>query len=303
MKALITGVNGFVGPYLKNHLLDNDFKVYGTDISQGVDVDFKLDLLDKNKVEEIIKKIKPDLIFHLAAQSSVKLSFLQPDFTMKVNVQGTRNILQAVKINVPYSKILVVSSADVYGVSKEVPLLESSKLNPVSPYGESRVEQEKVALSYGLNLVISRSFPHTGPGQRPFFVCSSIAKQIAEIERGKEAILKVGDVTVKRDFSDVRDIVKAYLLALEKCKFNEIYNICSGRKYSIKQILDILLSFTNKKIQINVDSKRLRKKDIPILQGDNSKFVEATGWGPTIPIEKTLRDLLEYWRKYLNKDE
>jgi len=296
MKALITGINGFVGPYLKKHLSDNNISVVGTDISFGSIVDHKVDLLDSCAVTDLIKDTRPDYIFHLAAQSSVKISLSKPEQTMDVNVNGTKNLLDAVSKYIPDSIVLIVASADVYGSCGELPFKEDSELCPISPYGESRLEQEKLALSSGLNIVVSRSFTHTGPGQKPNFVCSDIAKQIVEIERGEPPIIHVGDITVKRDFTDVRDIVRAYLLALQKCKVNEIYNICSGNLYSIKEIIDIFLSFTDKKIEINVDSMKLRKADIPIMSGDNSKFVHATGWKPVIPMEKTLKDLLEYWR-------
>lgn len=301
MRALITGINGFVGPYLKRHLLDNNFDVFGTDISGSKDVDYAVDLLDKNKVGNLIAKTKPDLIFHLAAQSSVKLSWLKPELTMNVNIEGTKNLLDSIRVFMPDSKVLVVSSADIYGVPNKIPVTEDFELNPLSPYGKSRLEQEKLALSYNLNVVIARSFTHTGPGQKPIFVCSDFAKQIAEIEKGKRVLIYVGDLTIKRDFIDVRDVVKAYLLALQKCNFNDVYNICSGRVYSVKQILDILLGFTNKKVEIRTHANRLRKNDILTMQGDNSKFIKATGWRPEIPIEKTLKDLLDYWRKSLQK--
>jgi len=301
MKALITGIDGFVGPYLKKHLLDNGFEVCGTDISSGEDVDYEVDLLDRGAVEDLIIKIKPDFIFHLAAQSSVKLSWENPELTMKVNVEGTKNILDAVKVNVPDSRILIISSADVYGVPAKLPLREDFDLKPVSPYGKSKLEQEKVALSYGLNVVVSRSFTHTGPGQKPIFVCSEFAKKIAEIENGGRAVINVGDITVKRDFTDVRDIVRAYLLALQKCKFNEVYNVCSGKSYQIKQILDILLGFTDKNIEIKSDASKMRKSDIKELVGDNSKFSKITGWKPEIQLEETLKDVLDYWRSAESK--
>ncbi len=299
MRALITGIGGFVGPYLKRHLSENNFEVYGMDISSGKDVDYETDILNKKEVEDCIINIKPDLVFHLAAQSSVKLSFSQPKLTMNVNVKGTAHLLNAVKTHIPDSKVLIVSSADVYGVSKKIPIREDFELSPVSSYGKSRLEQEKLALSYGLNLVICRSFPHTGPGQRPIFVCSDFAKQIAEIENGKESIIYIGNIDVKRDFTDIRDIVRAYLLALKKCDFNEVYNVCSGKSHSIREILDILLGFTDKEVQIRTDTAKLRKGDISILEGDNSKFVKKTGWKPEILLERTLKDLLDYWRKNL----
>jgi len=300
MRALITGVNGFVGPHLRKHLLDKGFEAFGIDISSGELVDYIVDLLDNQAIHDIMSKIKPNFIFHLAAQSSVKLSFSDPELTMKVNVQGTKNLLDAVKANAPNARVLIVGSADVYGTPKKVPVTEDSGLNPVSPYGKSRLEQEKLALSYGLNLIISRSFTHTGPGQKPIFVCSDFAKQIAEIENGKEAVINAGNIDVKRDFTDVRDIVRAYLLALEKCSFNEVYNICSGNIYLIRKILDILLGLTDKQIQVKGDLTKFRKNEILLMEGDNSKFVEETGWKSVIPMEKTLKDLLDYWRKNIS---
>ncbi len=300
MKALITGVNGFVGPYLKKHLLENNIEVIGTDISSGNEVDSVSDLLDNERIMKLVENSKPDFIFHLAAQSSVKLSWQKPELTRNVNVNGTRNLLDAVKKFVPESRVLVVSSADIYGVPKEFPIKEGNKLNPVSPYGESRLEQEKLALGYGLNVIISRSFSHTGPGQSPVFVCSDFAKQIAEIEKGKEPVIKVGNLNVKRDFTDVRDIIRAYLMCLKKCDIGEAYNICSGRVYSIREILDILLKFTDKDIKIKEDKGKKRKKDILVMDADNSKFVSKTGWKAEIPFEETLKGLLDYWRGELN---
>ena len=149
--------------------------------------------------------------------------------------------------------------------------------------------------------MVSRSFTHTGPGQKPIFVCSEFAKKIAEIENGGRAVINVGDITVKRDFTDVRDIVRAYLLALQKCKFNEVYNVCSGKSYQIKQILDILLGFTDKNIEIKSDASKMRKSDIKELVGDNSKFSKITGWKPEIQLEETLKDVLDYWRSAESK--
>ncbi len=299
MKALITGVNGFVGPYLKDYLLQNGHEVYGTDISSGKHVDLQVDLLDREGVLSLMGEVKPDLIFHLAAQSSVKLSWSKPELTSHVNVDGTRNLLDAVKEHVPQSKILLVSSADIYGPIDGV-MKENSKLNPISPYGKSRVEQEKLALSYGLNLVVSRSFSHTGPGQSPVFVCSDFAKQIAEIENGGESLIMTGDLNVKRDFTDVRDIVRAYLMAVMDCKANSVFNICSGRVYLIKQVLDILIDLTDKDILIETDFSKIRENEIPVMEGDNSKFVKLTGWEPEIAFEDTLKDILDYWRKNQN---
>ncbi len=305
MRAFITGINGFVGKHLANFLLSKEFEVFGMDISDNFEGDdkvkyYKADILDFDNLKQIINEIKPEIIFHLAGFSSIKKSFEQPELCKKINVQGTKNLLEAVinsKIN---PKILIISSADVYGIPKSIPTPETAELNPISPYAESRKEQEELCKEYmeKLQIIISRSSPHIGPGQQPIFVASDFAKQIAEIEKNlKEPIIKVGNLEVKRDFTDVRDMVKTYLLTIEKCKPGEIYNICSGKTYSIKEILDKLLSFTQVKITIKQDPNKIRKSDIPVLVGDNSKFVKATGWKPEIPIEKTLKDILEYWRE------
>jgi len=300
MKALITGINGFVGPYLKRCLLENNFEVDGTDISAGEDVDYRVDLLDKGKIEDLITKIKPELIFHLAAQSSVKKSWENPELTTKINVEGTRNLLDAVLKAGINPKILTVGSGEIYGTTKKVPFKETSPLNPNSPYSKSRLAQEKLVRNYfdrfGINVIISRSFPHTGPSQSPTFVCSGFAKQIAEIEKGMLESIKVGNLEAKRDYTDVRDMTKAYLFAIERCVSGEIYNICSGKAFSISSILDILTGLSNAKIKVEKDHTKMRPSDIPILLGDNTKFIEQTGWKPEIPFEKTLKDILDYWR-------
>lgn len=303
--TFITGINGFVGKYLSELLLSKGFEVYGIDRSDSIENNkinyFRVDLLDSNKIKQIIEKIKPEIIFHLAGFSSVKKSFEQPEICKKINITGTKNLLDAILDSDINPKILIISSADVYGIPKSTPILETAEINPTSPYAESRKEQEELCLEYynkyNLNIIISRSFPHIGPGQQPIFVTSDFAKQIAEIEKGiKEPIIKVGNIEARRDFTDVRDIVRAYLLAVQKCKSGEIYNICSNNLYSIKEILDKLLSFSKINIKIELDSAKIRPNDIPVLQGDNSKFKQQTKWSPKISIEKTLKDILNFWR-------
>ena len=302
MKALVTGIGGFVAPYLAEHLKGRGFEVFGADKSIKEDKNnFAVDLTDAKRVYEVIDKVKPDCVFHLAAISSVKLGDKFPELAFNVNVNGTKNIMEAVIKSKIDPKILITSTADVYGIPKKTPLTEEHPLNPISIYAKSKLEQEKIALAYfknkNLKVIISRSFTHTGPKQHESFVCSDFAKQVAEIEKGKEPVIMVGNLDVERDFSDVRDIVKAYLLALQKCKPGEIYNICSGKAYSIEDIVKILVSFSKKKIEIRQEKERMRKNDIPILLGDCSKFKKATAWKPEIAFEDTLKDLLEYWRK------
>jgi len=307
MKALITGVNGFVGKHLSNFLLSKDFEVWGIDISEDFNgspkVNYKKsNILDKEELNQLMKEISPDYIFHLAGFSSVKKSFENPELCKKINVGGTENILESVltaKIN---SKILIITSAEIYGIPKTIPIKETEELNPVSPYGESRKEQEELCKKYSdkLQIVISRSFPHIGPGQQPIFVTSDFAKQIAEIElKNKDPLMKVGNLEAKRDFTDVRDIVEAYFLALEKGISGETYNIGSGKSYSIKEVLEVFLSLSEAKIKVEQDPDKLRPSDIPVLQGDNSKFKERTGWEPKIKIKTTLKDVLDYWRELL----
>ena len=302
IRCLISGINGFVGQYLSAYLQIKNFSVYGFDIiknsSNKQEHIFEISLFDEKRLHEIVTKIKPDFVFHLAGFSSVKRSFSQSELTKIINVNGTKNLLEAIIQAQINPRILIVSSAEIYGVPHYTPIDERHPLNPNSPYAESRLEQEKLCEKYDLDIIVSRSFNHTGPKRPPIFVCSDFAKQIAEIEIKKNApVISVGNLEVKRDFTDVRDMVKAYLLALEKCKKGEIYNICSGNSYKIQTILETLLSLSKTKIKIKQDLKKMRPNDIPILQGDYTKFKKATSWNPIIPIERTLEDILENWRE------
>tara|TARA_Y100000310_G_scaffold668_3_gene973 strand:+ start:1452 stop:2375 length:924 start_codon:yes stop_codon:yes gene_type:complete len=304
MRVFITGINGFVGGHLSNLLLSRKYEVSGIGILGNFYGNkkanyYEVNLLNPNKLEQILSQVKPQLIFHLAGFSSVKKSFEQPGLCKKINVTGTKNLLDAVidsKIN---PKILVVSSAEVYGIPQSVPIKETADLNPKNPYGASKKEQEGLCKKYmeKLHIIVSRSFPHIGPGQQPLFVMSDFAKQIAEIEKGKKPVINVGNLEAERDFTDVRDIVKAYLLSLQKCIHGEFYNICSKKAYSIKKVLNMLLSMSNAKIDIKIDPKKMRASDIPVLLGDNEKFCRQTGWKPKIQLKKTLKDLLDYWRE------
>lgn len=311
-KALITGAAGFAGGFLIEHLLEKDFDVAGTYLSDDQlqfavckdKVNFKkLDLLDATATSNLIKEVKPDYIFHLAALTSPHDSFDSPALTITNNTTAQVNLLEAVKSNNIDSKILIISSADVYGIvdKKDLPIDEDTPLMPVNPYAVSKVAQDFLGLQYflanNLRIVRVRPFNHIGPRQSPRFVVSSFAKQIAEIEKGeKEPFILVGNLSSKRDFTDVRDMVKAYLLALEKGKEGEVYNIGSGTSYEISEILDMLLSKSSKKINIKVDKTLLRQKDEPDLVCDSSLFTKQTGWLPKIDIENTLKDTLDYWR-------
>lgn len=312
-KALITGITGFAGGYLADHLLkQNQFEVSGTYVSDDglknlENKDslklYKVNLLDEDATNKMIAYEKPEMIFHLAALTSAKLSFGSPRETFVNNVSAQINLLEAIKNNdLNNTKILVVSSAEVYGlVSKEdLPIDEDTPLRPTNPYAVSKLSQDFLALQYHLshklNIVRVRPFNHVGPRQSPQFVIAAFAKRIAEIEKGKENVMKVGNLESKRDFTDVRDIVRAYLLALEKGESGEVYNLGSGESHRISEILDMMRGMSNDEINVENDPSLIRPSDDPELLCDFSKFANLTGWKPEIPIEKTLKDTLEYFR-------
>ncbi|HIH11105.1 TPA: GDP-mannose 4,6-dehydratase [Candidatus Woesearchaeota archaeon] len=303
--CLVTGIGGFVGSYLADFLHQQGWTVIGFDRS-GKEIPntitHKIDLLDKDNVYSLVQKINPQYIIHLAAQSSVKVSWDKPEETININVEGTRILLDAV-IHAGIQntcKLLVVSSAEIYGPPQQVPMNEDHSLNPINPYGQSRLQQEQLINEYiqkkNLQIIIARSFPHTGPGQLPTFACPSFAQQIVHIEQGKqESIINVGNLDAQRDFTDVRDVVKAYYLLLTKVNFG-VFNVCSGHAVAMKDILQQLLHESTKAITIQQDPARMRPSDIPILVGSNTKIHQATGWKPIIPLSQTLRDILNSWR-------
>jgi GDP-4-dehydro-6-deoxy-D-mannose reductase len=315
MKVLITGITGFVGSHLADYLLErDDIEICGIARWRSQKENIKhlgdriklveCDIKDMTSVHEVVKSFKPDRIFHLAAQSFVPASWSAPAETLSTNIIGEVNIFESVRDLGLNTTIQIAGSSEEYGLVKpdEVPITEANPLRPLSPYGVSKVAQDLLGYqyfkSYGMNIVRTRAFNHTGPRRGEVFVCSTFAKQIAEIEKGKKGkILKVGNLEAQRDFTDVRDIVKAYWLAAEKCDPGEVYNICSGEPRTIQSILDTLLSFTKAKVDIKKDPSRMRPSDVPILKGDFSKFSKKTGWKPEIPFEKTLKDILNYWRE------
>ena len=303
MKCFITGIGGFVGPYLARHLLEQGHEVSGIDRASATLKNTKIlvcDITDRELLLNILKSERPDWIFHLAGQSSVEKSFEQPELTRQINVEGTKNLLDCALNAGLRSRILVVSSSEVYGKQEELPVRETATPNPPSPYAQSRLEQERLCINYyadrGMDIVISRSFNHTGPGQQPVFVCSDFARQIVEIEKGKLDAVRTGNLEVGRDFLDVRDVVKAYALLLERGRAGEFYNVCSGKGYKIGEILGILKGMSKQAISVEQDPGKIKKGDYSIY-GDNSKIKKEVGWTPSIPIESTLRDILDYWRK------
>jgi GDP-4-dehydro-6-deoxy-D-mannose reductase len=260
-------------------------------------------LRDASSTRDVIGNIRPDYIFHLAAQSFVPTSWHAPTESLTTNVIGQLNIFEAVRKIDLETRIQIACSSEEYGMvePEELPITEDSPLRPLSPYGVSKVGQDLLGyqyyMSYKMDIVRTRGFNHTGPRRAPVFVVSDFAKQIVEVERGRrEPVLYVGNLEAERDFTDVRDMVRAYFLALEKGKSGEVYNICSESSWKIQKMLDKLLSLSAVKIEVRTDPSRLRPSDVPRLLGDCSKFKRDTGWKPEIPFEKTLQDMLDYWR-------
>lgn len=314
-KVLITGITGFVGSHLAEYLMDkDDIEVFGIikwrSKTENIDsIRHKLnlvdaDLRDSHSVAKVVETTKPDYIFHLAAQSFVPMSWTAPADTFETNAVGTIHLLEAVRRSRPEAVIHIVGSSEEYGLvyPDELPIKETNPLRPLSPYGVSKVAQDLLGWqyfkSYGLKVVRTRAFNHTGPRRGEVFVTSSFSKQVAEIEKGlKPPIIYVGNLEARRDFTDVRDTVKAYWLAANKCDYGEVYNICSEKSWRIKEVLDLVLSLTSVNIEVKQDPSRLRPADVEVLQGDCSKFRKQTGWAPQIPFEKTVEDLLNYWRE------
>lgn len=311
MRAIITGSNGFVGQYLAEYLIKKDIEVWGTihelkTMSKEIHNEIilrQMDITNPIQVKNVLSECKPDYIFHLAAQSSAAISWKQPELTMNVNLNGTINLLESIRKLDFDSKILLIGSSEEYGIVKplDLPIDETHRLTPANPYAISKAAQSMIGQvyvrAYGLDIIIVRAFNHIGPKQNPTFVVSDFAKRIAEIEKGIIApILKVGNLEVKRDFTDVRDMVRAYYeLALKGSK-GEIYNIGSGNVYRIQEMLDQLLLLTNREIVIEKDIDRYRPIDIPIVQCNNSKFIKLTCWKEEYTLEETLKDILNYWR-------
>jgi GDP-4-dehydro-6-deoxy-D-mannose reductase len=262
------------------------------------------DMADPYQMRELIQLTKPDRIFHLAAQSFVPTSWSAPAETFQINTLGQIHLFEAVRAAGIEPLIHIAGSSEEYGLvfPDEVPIKESNPFRPLSPYAVSKVAQELLALqyhhSYGLRVVVTRGFNHTGPRHGPVLSCSNFARQIAEIEARLVAPeLHVGDLTTQRDWVDVRDVVRGYWLALEKGVPGQVYNIGSGTTRTIQSMLDMLLALSPAEISVRQDASRLRPSDVPILWADDSKFRTQTGWEPKIPFEKTMADLLEHWRK------
>ena len=314
-RVFITGIAGFAGSYLAEYLHSEGYYVSGllapgerTDNIKMILPDLKLerfDILRYDRLAKLIRKIKPDYIFHLAAMSSVGKSFDSVRKVFDINFAGTLNLFESAK-DAPYNpkKIIFVGSSDSYGLFKPIGkiLKINQPFNPISPYGISKAAGEYLATYYcrtaGLPVVRARAFNHTGPKQTADFVVPSFCRQIARIEKGKKKPeIAVGNLSARRDISDVRDIVRGYFLMARKGRAGDVYQLCSGKAVAIQSVLNKLLAMSNRKIKITVDKSRLRKSDIPVLRGDNSKTIKDLGWKIRYKLNDTLKDTLEYWRE------
>jgi len=300
VKSLITGASGFVGMHLKRELENNGYEVYTTDISGNPD--FTLDLLDAAKVYEHLQQHKYDVVVHLAGFSSVRLSWDNPKRTLELNVFPTLNLLEGISRTGFSTRTLLIGSSDQYGIvpSERFMLMETDPCQPRSPYAISKCTQEQMAnalaASKKLDIVFTRSFNHIGPGQRKGFVVADLASAISDIQKGSEPVLYVGNTQAYRDFSDVRDVVRAYRLLMEKGRSGEIYNVGSGTVHSIQSILKALIDSSGLDIEIRQDPAKLRPVDIYKIGCCNQKIQEHTGWKPEIDIQQSLKDTLLWWQ-------
>lgn len=314
MRVLITGITGFAGSHLADYCLGRgDVEVFGIvrwrsrmenieHFESMVEL-LECDLRDASSTRSIIEEIRPEFIFHLAAQSFVPTSWNAPSESLTTNVLGQLNIFEAVrKVNLD-CRIQIACSSEEYGMvyQNELPIKEENPLRPLSPYAVSKVAQDLLGyqyyMSYKMDIIRTRGFNHTGPRRSPVFVCSDFAKQIVDIEKGlREPVINVGNLKARRDFTDVRDTVKAYFLSLERGEGGQVYNICSEKSYSMQEVLDKLLAMSDASVEVRQDPRRMRPSDVPVLEGDCSRFRNTTGWRPEIAFDQTLQDIMDFWR-------
>ena len=314
MSVLVTGATGFVASHMLEHISRvapelPRFGLVRPGLANGLPSDsgvtaIEADLTEPAAVRAAVAQARPERVLHLAALSSVHASWRDPAACFATNVLGLGNLLEALREASLQPRVLVVGSADEYGAvaAEELPLGEDAPPRPRSPYAASKVAQgylaRRYARTFDMDVVCTRTFPHTGPGRGELFAESSFARQIAEIEAGvAPAVVRAGNLDAVRDFSDVRDVVRAYWSLLERGEPGGTYNVCSGHGVSLHEILDTLLELSGTDVAREVDRERLRPADLPALIGDPGRLRAATGWTPEIPLRETLRDLLEHWRE------
>lgn len=310
MKALVVGGGGFVGPYLVKHLKEEQgMEVYVTKTEkETLDMDcsgiYNLDILELNQVAELLNKIRPDYIFHLAAQSSVAYSWKNPGLTIDVNIKGCVNLLDGVRALDYKPRVLLIGSGEEYGHIKdgECPIVEDNVLRPGNIYAATKSCQNMLGKiysdAYDMDVMMVRAFNHIGPNQTPVFVVADFCKQVADIENGQaEPVIYVGNLSARRDFTDVRDVVRAYAMLVKDGKRGETYNVGRGHAVAIQEILERIVALSDKDIEVRVDESKLRPVDVPIIEPDITKIRETVGWEPEIELETTLKETLEYWRR------
>ena len=309
MRALVIGGCGFVGRYLTRYLKQCGYetivtKMHAQQTADEADIVCELDILEKAAVERLLEKTNPDVLFHLAAQSSVAASWNDPGQTIDVNIKGSANVLEAVRRQRKKIRVVLTGSSEEYGKTApdEMPVSEAQQMRPANVYAATKACQNMIgsiyAKAYGLDIVMTRAFNHVGPNQAPFFVLADFCRQTAEIEAGKrEPVIRAGNLDVKRDFTDVRDVVCAYVMLAEKGRAGETYNIGSGQARSIREILQTVINKSTAKIQVEVDEKKLRPIDMTEMRADIQKIQKVTGWKPKICLEQSIQDTLDYWRR------
>lgn len=312
-KGLVIGAAGFVGNYLIRELYVNGIEVYATKLSRNkFDTPyakvFELDIMDKEAIANLLFKIQPDYIFHLAAQSSGGLAWKNPALTVDVNIKGSINVMDAVRELFYKPRVLLIGSGEEYGHIRpgETPIGEENALRPGNIYAATKVCQNMIgniySKAYDMELMMVRAFNHIGPGQEPLFVVSDFCKQVAEIEKGiREPVMLVGNLAAKRDFTDVRDVVRAYVMLISRGVAGETYNVGSGNASEIRQILDLIISMSHKEIRVEIDPNKIRPVDAPIIEADITKINQLTGWKPQIPLEQTISETLDYWRERIRE--
>jgi GDP-4-dehydro-6-deoxy-D-mannose reductase len=314
LRALITGVAGFVGGHLAEAIqAETDWQVWGSILAEAdrafvvANVTALLtDLRNPAAVRELIDRVHPEVVFHLAGQAYVPQSWADPWDTYETNIRSQLNVLEAISAAGLTPRIIAVASNEVYGLVREadLPIDEDTPLRPNSPYGVSKIAQDFMGLQYWLDrqlpVIRVRPFNHIGPRQSDRFVAPSFARQIVEIERGlKPPVLKLGNMAAQRDFTDVRDMCRAYLACAQRGEPGETYNIGSGRARSVRELLDLMLAASPIAIAEEIDPEKLRPSDVPIAVCDPAKFKQQTGWAPRIAFEQTCLDILNDWRQRL----
>lgn len=308
-KGLVIGAAGFVGGYLIQEMKKSGMDVYATklpeeEIKCSCTQIYDLDILDKEAITRLLFEVQPQYIFHLAAQSSVGLAWKNPALTVDVNIKGAINLLESIRELFYRPVVLLVGSGEEYGhiLPGETPISESNAIRPGNIYAATKACQNMIgniySRAYDMNLLMVRAFNHIGLGQAPTFVVSDFCKQVAEIEKGiREPVMKVGNLSSKRDFTDVRDVVRAYVALSQKGVAGETYNVGSGNAQEIRQILELIVSMSNKNIKVEIDINKIRPVDVPIIEADIEKINRLTGWKPQIPLQRTILETLNYWRE------